>query len=346
MSRIASRDDFTLVVKRKLAARSGHACSNADCRAPTSGPQLSQSGAVNVGVACHLSAAAPGGPRFDASLSAADRASIENGIWLCQTCAKLIDSDVGHYTIDMLRHWKDLAEHEAHRQIGKTKALKRASAAERGLKRNLRLRDQMRKDFLKSWNEVQREQPYKGGAAFKHPYDKFRYRKFIIHRVENDVYPEIDDSPGISSWFRLEPYDFYHRGMKFILGIESGALETGCGYAGNGRWAITKFEANIDYGRFRSVNIWHLGLIPFANIRHYDLKGDEYYNDPHLYCDFSIEGAPYESFEYAVVGKDEYDWPLKPEMRVPEDAVLARGKLSNGDGEGGSPAAPSGRCQD
>jgi hypothetical protein len=319
-----SRDDFALAVKRKLAARAGHLCSNAECRAPTSGPQLVPGEAVSVGVACHISAAAPGGPRFDDGKTRAARSSIENGIWLCQTCAKLIDSDEQRYTEDVLRHWKSLAEREAHRRIGKTKTVKWPSSAERELKRNLKLRDQMRKDFLKPWDEVQRERPYKGGAAFAHPYEKFRYRRVIIHRVDNDVYPEIDEGPGISSWFRLEPYDFYHRGVKFVLGIESGVLEIGCGYVGNGRWAMTKDDVDFDAKLFRKVSLWRLGLIPFCNIRHYDLEGDEYYNYPHIYCDFSIDGMPYEDFEFAVVGKDEYDWPLKPELRVTEEAVLKR----------------------
>lgn len=161
-----SRDDFSPAVKRKLAARAGHACSNSDCRAPTSGPQLVPGEAVNVGVASHISGAAPGGPRYDPSLTAVQRAAIGNGIWLCQTCAKLIDSDEQRYTEDQLRQWKSLAEQEAHRQIGKTKASKSPSNAERKLKRNLKLRDQMRKDFLKSWDEVQRERPYKGGPVF------------------------------------------------------------------------------------------------------------------------------------------------------------------------------------
>lgn len=148
--------------------------------------------------------------------------------------------------------------------------------------------------------------------------------------MDNDVYPEDDESPGISSWFRLEPYDFYHRGIKFILGIESGVMERISGYAGNAHWALTKYEAAFDAEYFRQINIWHLGLIPFRNIRHYDLKGDEYYNYPHIYCDFSANGMPYEAFEYAVVGKDEYDWPLKPELRLTADDVKAGAEPETG----------------
>jgi tetratricopeptide (TPR) repeat protein len=68
---------------------------------------------VNVGVAAHITAASPGGPRYDRYLTWAQRAAAPNGIWLCQTCAKLIDSDLPRYTVDVLRQWKDRAEGRA-----------------------------------------------------------------------------------------------------------------------------------------------------------------------------------------------------------------------------------------
>lgn len=41
------------------------------------------------------------------------RADISNGIWLCQTHAKLIDDDELVYTSCVLREWKETAEHMA-----------------------------------------------------------------------------------------------------------------------------------------------------------------------------------------------------------------------------------------
>jgi hypothetical protein len=41
------------------------------------------------------------------------RSDIANGIWLCQTHAKLIDDDELTYTAAVLRDWKDTAEHMA-----------------------------------------------------------------------------------------------------------------------------------------------------------------------------------------------------------------------------------------
>jgi putative transposase len=69
----AVRDDFTQAVKEQLAKRAGARCSNPQCRRPTSGPQSQPTGAVNIGVAAHISAAAPQGPRYDPKLTAEER---------------------------------------------------------------------------------------------------------------------------------------------------------------------------------------------------------------------------------------------------------------------------------
>ena len=140
-------------------------------------------------------------------------------------------------------------------------------------------------------------------------------------RLVDDVYPESDPHPGISYGSRVGAFDFYYAGIMVILGIESGVIENGCSYAGNMPWASTACNADFDRERFREIQIWKLGLIPVLNIRHYDLHGDEYNNSPYLYCTFDIDGMPYESFEYRIVGRDEYDWPLNPELQLREEAV-------------------------
>jgi hypothetical protein len=45
------------------------------------------------------------------------RTSIENAIWLCQYCAKLIDSDIPRYGVDCLRGWKSEAETLVRREL-------------------------------------------------------------------------------------------------------------------------------------------------------------------------------------------------------------------------------------
>jgi len=61
-------------------------------------------------VAAHITAASPGGKRFDDSLSSKERSSYNNGIWLCQLCAKMIDSDSFSYPVVLLHEWKVYAE--------------------------------------------------------------------------------------------------------------------------------------------------------------------------------------------------------------------------------------------
>jgi hypothetical protein len=111
------RDDFPVAVKEALAKRVSQCCSNPGCRQSTSGPHDDPAKAINVGVAAHIAAASPGGPRFESSMTAAQRSAIENGIWLCQTCAKLIDSDPAFYTTEVVRAWRTLAEATARRDL-------------------------------------------------------------------------------------------------------------------------------------------------------------------------------------------------------------------------------------
>lgn len=114
------RDDFPEATKRTLAERVNSCCSRPECRAPTRGPQADTSKSVNVGVAAHITAAAPDGPRYDPVLTREQRADITNGIWLCQNCAKLVDNDPVRFTVEVLRKWKSAAEQEASDRVGKT----------------------------------------------------------------------------------------------------------------------------------------------------------------------------------------------------------------------------------
>jgi WD40 repeat protein len=107
-----NRDEFPSTVINALARRSGQRCSH--CGRQTTGPApSSDTGVINVGVAAHITAAAPGGKRYDVSLTSDQRKSAQNCIWLCQDCAKLIDSDEVTYSVALLKAWKEKAEREA-----------------------------------------------------------------------------------------------------------------------------------------------------------------------------------------------------------------------------------------
>ncbi|MGZ5172245.1 MAG: hypothetical protein ACXWCY_32940 [Burkholderiales bacterium] len=111
------RHEFSKSLRDVLSKRVSLRCSNPACRGTTTGPHSAASTFVDVGVASHITAAAPGGPRYDQALTVEERTSLENAIWLCQRCAKLIDDDVLRYDIAVLRRWKVAAEAEALRAI-------------------------------------------------------------------------------------------------------------------------------------------------------------------------------------------------------------------------------------
>ena len=111
------RDDFSTKTKEIIAKRVNSLCSNPNCRKFTTGPSETKNKSINVGVAAHISAASKGGCRYDSSMSIEDRKSVKNGIWLCQTCSKLIDSDEIRYTTKLLQRWKDNAENFAQTAI-------------------------------------------------------------------------------------------------------------------------------------------------------------------------------------------------------------------------------------
>ena len=117
---MTNRDDFTDSTKRVLAERVGYRCSNPTCDIETAGAKI---GSVNkttkIGVAAHITAAAPRGPRYDPGLTSSQRKDISNGIWLCHSCSVLIDRDEVKYTIECINDWKVNAELRANSRIGK-----------------------------------------------------------------------------------------------------------------------------------------------------------------------------------------------------------------------------------
>ena len=99
-----ARDDFSENTKKRLASRAGYLCSI--CNNITVGPSEESVSSVNLtGVAAHISAASsgPGARRYDSSLTSEERSSIENGIWLCNTHADLIDGDEKDFTTPYLK---------------------------------------------------------------------------------------------------------------------------------------------------------------------------------------------------------------------------------------------------
>lgn len=105
-----NRDDFTEAVRRKIGQRAGWLCSFPGCGAPTEGATSDDQGRMSLGTASHICAAAPGGPRYDESMSPEARRSVMNGIWMCRNHGTAIDAPDPQFTTDILRRWKKDSE--------------------------------------------------------------------------------------------------------------------------------------------------------------------------------------------------------------------------------------------
>src|SRR3546814_18687037 len=74
-------------------------------------------GTNNGGVAAHIKAASPGGARYDENQTSEERSHADNGIWLCEVHAHLIDHDANEFTVELLQKWKSEAEEREFQQL-------------------------------------------------------------------------------------------------------------------------------------------------------------------------------------------------------------------------------------
>ena len=124
----------------------------------------------------------------------------------------------------------------------------------------------------------------------RHLGDTHKFSKLVIHSVDDNIYPEVyEQSFGISSWFVVEPLDFYNNGIEVIIGFAKGIIYNDLS------WEIINSQ---DLMSDAKSNLLIIGRIPYNNIIAYDIEGDNYYGDPHIYCDFSCNGMPYEEIVY------------------------------------------------
>ena len=110
---MTKRDEFTRSVRDRLRQRVDGRCSNPDCDVSTSAGSKTTDAVRCLGDAAHIRAAAPGGKRYDASMTSEQRRAFDNGLWLCTRCARLIDTDEVEFHVAKLVAWKADAEERA-----------------------------------------------------------------------------------------------------------------------------------------------------------------------------------------------------------------------------------------
>jgi hypothetical protein len=117
MANNSNRDEFTPATKRAIERQARGHCSNPACRRLTRGATADGGGEVNIGVASHISAAAPGGPRYDKNMAPHERRSVDNGIWLCDVHARAVDAKNSKFIAEQLRAWKKRTNEDSWRSI-------------------------------------------------------------------------------------------------------------------------------------------------------------------------------------------------------------------------------------
>lgn len=110
-----NRDEFTTRAKLQIAKRAGWHCSDPSCRRLTVGSNSDGTGEISLGIAAHICAAAPGGPRYDPNQTPAQRSSPDNGIWMCRLHGTAVDAKDSTFTVELLHEWKAQAQRDAWR---------------------------------------------------------------------------------------------------------------------------------------------------------------------------------------------------------------------------------------
>lgn len=118
-------------------------------------------------------------------------------------------------------------------------------------------------------------------------------REVIIHDVNRDGYPKVDETcTTIFSWFRLEYYRPYFRGISFYMSVVSILY-----HLQSGEWLIGEYQ-DVPPDGWKLITAFEIGNIPYDNIVDFDIEGDEFYICPHFYCRFDNLGEPYEEIWY------------------------------------------------
>jgi hypothetical protein len=108
---MGTRAEFLPRTRKLIAARAGYRCSIPACQVGTIGPGSLPEHIIDTGTAAHIYAASKGGPRGTGPLSNAELRGAQNGIWLCATHGRLIDTNRGtQYPPALLQSYKSLQE--------------------------------------------------------------------------------------------------------------------------------------------------------------------------------------------------------------------------------------------
>jgi hypothetical protein len=117
MAKNSNRDEFTPAIRRAIERQARGHCSNPACRRLTHSSTSDGKGEISIGVASHICAAAPGGPRYDPNMTPEERRSVDNGMWLCDAHGRAVDAADSKFTVEELQKWKRLTDEDSWRSV-------------------------------------------------------------------------------------------------------------------------------------------------------------------------------------------------------------------------------------
>lgn len=166
--------------------------------------------------------------------------------------------------------------------------------------RCIKLEEELKKELLypNYWEVVDREE------LSKNPTQKFKDSRFILRAIDDKTYPIVNED---SKWSRTFMYDFYDKGILIWLDNWIGNKAV---INEKKEWYIKdKFDKQTFFsGQTYEVSIRILGKLPYKHIVHYK-DSDEYYNDYHLYCDYSgVDNSPFEGIVYMAENTMGFFW--------------------------------------
>lgn len=153
------------------------------------------------------------------------------------------------------------------------------------IRRNVSLKKRMKKDFLKQTGCRDRMELEE---RLHKPWTKFISTKVLIRSIYDKAYPDENTllNNDFTGYYKAEIYDFYHNGL----------MVREFPYARDIKYKLQEYDS--EEFEIVDVHVEIFGCIPFENIIEYDIEGDEYYNYPHLFCDFVNVSDPYEKIMY------------------------------------------------
>lgn len=182
---------------------------------------------------------------------------------------------------------------------GVAESRRRETSVTRSISIKHRLYTQLRKQKDIDWTKARTNPP-----------EKFNYSEVILLSIDDTSYPNVDaNRKFMSTWFKLELWDFYYNGLEFVASVEYAKVDS------ERRWKILRYDEKFDETQYQKVKLLRLLRLPYRNIVDFDTIGDEYYQDPHIYCRFAEGGSPFEGTRY-VLAETEYPLTMEPDLEI------------------------------